>query len=525
MSVRLRQHLQRLLFACRSENQENSLPARLLWGPSLAPPSQRFSRWLFLRALAVVQFVAFLSLATQIVGLSGSEGLVPAAELLEHARKTQIALLDLPTLCWWLGGNDGALTALCAVGMGLSVLIALGLAQPLLLLAQWAIYLSLFSVCRPFLSFQWDTLLLETTLVAALWAPLNWRPRLPGTEAAPSRWSSWLVRFLLFRLMFSSGIVKMISGDAAWIDHTALTFHFQTQPLPSGNSWAAHHLPFWMHQYGLIGMFIVELVLPFAFLLPRRPRRIAAWATIWLMLLINITGNYGFFGLLTVALCVAMFDDAQLPKWLRRCFLKATAAEGPTGGPGPTGPLHRWLVALPVGMLIVLGALSLARTLRCYDTPTAVERALSPLALVNSYGLFAVMTKRRPEIIIEGSEDGKDWKAYEFRYKPGALKRQPRFSWFHMPRLDWQMWFAALGSPQRNLWVRRLLDRLQQGSRTVLALLQTNPFPSKPPRFLRATRYDYRFSSEAERAEKGRWWQRKYESLYDVSSGTFGGSR
>jgi hypothetical protein len=143
-----------------------------------------------------------------------------------------------------------------------------------------------------------------------------------------------------------------------------------------------------------------------------------------------------------------------------------------------------------------------------------VYRWISPLRSVNSYGLFAVMTRDRPEIIVEGSHDGHEWKPYEFRYKVGDVNRHPGFVAPHQPRLDWQMWFAALGDVRQNVWFVNFCIRLLQGSPDVLELMESNPFPDQPPRYIRARLYDYRFTTHAEKAQSGAWWKREFKHEY-----------
>ncbi len=478
----------------------------------------RLAGWLFLRLLGAVYLVAFASLWVQVDGLLGSRGILPAVRYLATATRMlgPERYRLLPTL-FWLGSGDGALHAACAAGVVLSLLVLAGVVEVPALAGLWVLYLSLVTVGRDFLSFQWDALLLETGALAVFLPRPSWRARrTPLARARPPRpLALLLLWWLLFRLMFSSGAVKLASGDAAWRSLDALKYHYQTQPLPSWIGWFADQLPGGFQVASAVVMFVIELVVPWLILGTRRSRRIAFVPLVALQLLIAATGNYGFFNLLTVALCLLLLDDAvwsRLGRWGRRL---AGRLGPPEDGAAPgRRAWGRWVAApfvavvLLVSLVEVTGATGLPSP---WPRPVyALRRAISPLRSVNGYGLFAVMTTERPEIVVEGSDDGTTWRAYGFRWKPGPLDRRPRFCEPHMPRLDWQMWFAALGgNPARDPWFVAFLTRLAEGSPPVLGLLAENPFPDAPPRFLRARLYDYRFTDLETLRNTGRWWRRE----------------
>jgi hypothetical protein len=384
---------------------------------------------------------------------------------------------------------------------------------------MWVLYLSLATAGQEFLWFQWDSLLLETGFLALFLAPLVARSS-PRRDPPPSRAAVWMLRWLLFRLMFGSALVKWSSGDPEWHRLTALTHHYETQPLPPWTAWYAHHLPAWAHAGSAAAMFTIEGAVPLLMFAPRRARMLAAGALTFLQTLILLTGNYGFFNLLALALCLLLLDDAAWPAALRR-WAGVNAAEGAATDPRAAPVRRRWPVRLtrPVfATLFVLSLVPLVRSLR-QPTPwleplTSVYRAASPLHLVNPYGLFAVMTTRRLEITLEGSRDGVTWRAYEFRWKPGDVRRAPAFMAPHMPRLDWQMWFAALDPEHVPPWFAGLCARLLQGSKPVTGLFVSNPFPEAPPRYVRATLDDYRFTTSAERRATGAWWVRTPRGEY-----------
>ena len=470
------------------------------------------SAWFFLRLLGVVYAVAFVSLGKQILGLVGSHGIVPAASLLDAAHRQfgPERYWLLPTLSWW-SASDRSLQWLCGAGAWASVLLLLDVAPALMAAAVWVLYLSLVTVCREFLWFQWDSLLLEAGFLAIFLSPLRLLPQ-PGRDPLPSHSVTWLLRWLLLRLMVSSGAVKWLSGDAAWRHLTALQYHYETQPLPTWIGWYAHQLPGWWQALSAYGMFLIELGVPFLIFWPGRPRRMACGVLVVFQGLILATGNYGFFNLLAIALCVLLLDDRSWPAWWQAWWTRRQAQahrlrRWPAWIIGPVTALVLLLTTVPVaGLWGVRGSL-LGPLARLYGWA-------EPFRVVNSYGLFAVMTTSRPEIILEGSRDGQTWLAYEFKDKPGELTRPPRFVAPHQPRLDWQMWFAALGTYERNRWFIAFCERVLRGTPEVLSLLSQNPFPDSPPRYLRATVYDYRFTDVATRRATGAWWRRTERGLY-----------
>ncbi len=475
----------------------------------MSPPEghNRFATgtWFFLRALAVVHLIAFTSLWVQLDGLIGPGGVLPAGPYLAAVREHLGlgAYWQLPTVCWWLG-TDTALHLLCALGVICSLLLFAGLAPAASLVVLWLTYLSLCGVGQVFFNFQWDALLLEATFMAVWIAPWTWRPL--WSRAEPPRLARWLLAWLLFRLMFLSGAVKLSSGDPSWANLVALTFHYETQPLPTPLGWHAHHLPAWFHQLSCAVMFVIELAAPFLFFAPwHHARHAAALATIGLMLLIALTGNYTFFNLLTIVLCLPLLDDA---------FWRRSSAA--TSVPLRFAP--RWMLAtLGTGVVLFTAIQAGPSLVRSWRPPAAfgsVAAVVGPFRSLNNYGLFMVMTTERPELVIEGSRDGRTWLAYEFRHKPGDPGRRPTWVAPHQPRLDWQMWFAALGHLEHNRWVLSLCEHLLKNSPDVTALLAHNPFAAEPPRHLRIVRQDYRFTDRAQRARTGRWWERTPVEYY-----------
>lgn len=465
-------------------------------------------------------FLAFLSLAGQIVGLVGERGITPAGRFLDWADSVYgpAAWRQLPTL-FWLGASDGALRALAWSGVGLAVLLVFGIAPLLVLFLLWTLYLSLAVAGQDFLSFQWDALLLETGLLAMLWAPMTWR--LGRAERGPPELARLLLVLLLFKLMFLSGATKLLSGDPTWRGATALDFHFETQPLPPWTAWYAQQLPAGVHHALTLFTLVVEVVVPWLLLLPDRFRALrlgAVGAIALLQIGIAATGNYGFFNALTLVLCVPLLDDGVLAR------LRLHRPDGESAR--ESRPRHALvLVAFPV--LLVLNLLSMVRELS-FTVPGGIGmrwwprwanetmELVAPLRSINGYGLFRVMTIERPELILEGSYDGVRWQAYDFRYKPDAVDERPRFVAPFHPRLDWQLWFAALAPVESLGWLETLAARLRAGTPEVLVLLGRNPFPDAPPRHVRAVLYDYRFSGTEERRRTGDWWVRERQGEFTL---------
>jgi hypothetical protein len=317
----------------------------------------------------------------------------------------------------------------------------------------------------------------------------------------------WLFRWLGFRLFFLSGAVKLLSGDPNWRNLSALSYHWHTQPLPTVLAWYADKLPMGVQHFLTAATLVIEIVVPFLVFMPRLMRIYGAWCLIGLQVLIMVTGNYTFFNLLSIALCLFWFDDRALERFVPAQVKETFASQPP----------ERRLVPAVVAVLVLV--LSLAHLYQTFTgvVPAAVNAALrytAPLQIVNTYGLFAVMTTVRNEIILEGSDDGQLWLPYEFRDKPGNVMRAPRWVAPYQPRLDWQMWFAALGNYQSNPWLVNVAVRLLEGSSAVTGLFSSVPFPEHPPRYVRAEVYEYTFSDAQTRRQTGAWWKREPRGLY-----------
>ena len=531
-----------------------SVVSQWFWGNDVRPPTYYRARRWFLCTLALIYMIAFISLWVQLDGLVGANGILPVGEFIAAVREQLGAggFLLLPTLCWF-DSSDTFLHFLCGAGVLLSLLIVFDLAPAICLALAFVSYLSLTLAGQTFLSFQWDILLLEAGFLAIFLAPWRLRPRLVAaaalaaedkyrtgdtfatTDAPVSGPARFLLKLLLFKLMLMSGVVKLTSGDPSWgWSHglhwsamTALDFHYWSQPLPTIFAWYADKSPEWLKHFSVATCLFIEIVVPFFIWAPRRLRLIACALLIFLQLAIAITGNYCFFNLLTIALCLLLIDDSVAASLSRGAWSHrsenlaadhARSASQQRCRRGRRGDKAAdWLSAL-AGWIVILGTLPINLWL-IYNAfspeseiPTPIRIAyeqIEPFRIVNGYGLFRVMTKDRGEIEIQGSVDGINWLPYEFKWKPGDINRAPGWCAPHQPRLDWQMWFAALGSYRQNPWFVQLLVRLLEGKPEVTRLFARDPFRQAPPRYVRAVFYRYRFTDVNERRKAGAWWKRE----------------
>lgn len=528
----------------------------LVAGPDVGPSRWHRSRRMFLAAFGLVALVAMISARVQIVGLAGSDGIVPVAGTLAE----EADWLRAPT--WlWLDTSDTTLVRLCDLGALGALLVMAGVLPALGALVVWSVALSLVVGVPSFFAYQWDTLLVETSLVAALWAPWHVVHRRRRTPREPSRLARWLVWFVLFRLMFMSGAVKLASDDPSWSALTALHHHYLTQPLPHVVSWFMDKAPGIVHQVGAVFTFVAELVLPITILMPRRLRHAGALGIVVLQALIFATGNFGWFNLLTVVLCASLFDDQWWTR--RRRAREAAATRGPAGSCGlepvelppyrerrPTVLAQRAAVLLAALVIAPVGALEVTETTRGMldlptgprqptreqydvglaatlvdDGPVAAARLARfhvwPFHSVNGYGLFAVMTTERPEIRVQVADDDGAWHDVAFRHKPHDPARAPTWNQPHMPRLDWQMWFEALAWQrvglrrpyQPSAWFVGFLEALAAASDDVHGLLAEAPLGGRVPSAIRIRLEYARFTTLDELLGTGHWWR------FDPSSG------
>lgn len=483
----------------------------------------RYSRTaeLFIRLLGLVYFCALGSFAMQIDGLVGRNGVVPMGPFIEHvARQYGTAgWLVVPSL-FWFSSSDTFVQLTCFLGAGAGLMVACGYYCVPLMSCLWLVYLSVVSTGNAFMGFQWDILLLETGWLAIFLFPMRISLRKPVCNM-PSLLIVWLLRLLAFKLMFMSGCVKVLSGDVSWRNLTAMQYHYETQPIPNPLAWLLFQLPASWHKFETGMVLFIEILVPFLLFAPRKVRIAAGMVLVCLQLLIIVSGNYAYFNWLTIAICLCSFDDQLIATFVPRS-LRRGRADKRFGQRGLRNNAYL-CNACSMPVFLVIGMLNCIELLLFFSfgLPSSLAsdchwllRLQRPFHLVNSYGLFAVMTTTRPEIIVEGSMDGNTWKEYSFRFKSGALFRAPSVVAPCQPRLDWQMWFAALGSPADNEWFLLFVVRLLQGSPQVSALLESNPFPHHAPLYVRAVLYDYHFTTPEQLFRTGNWWWRDNRREY-----------
>ncbi len=463
----------------------------------LDAPQYWLARLVFDRLLGAVYFVAFISVANQFPALAGERGLLPAPPTLRAA-----GVRRLPSV-FHLHYSDRWARVAAGTGVAVSIAVMAGALERVPLpaamamwAALWVLYLSFVNAGQAFFGFVWETLLCEAGFLAIFLGNGHGAPLLPAILA---------MRWLLFRLEVGAGLIK-VRKDRAWRNLTALYFHHETQPIPNPLSSWFHHLPRRFHQLEVIANHVAQLVVPFALFLPQP---FASWAgavivltQLWLM----ASGNFAWLNVLTLTLAVTAFDNRSLARVL--------PVHVPTLSAPPT-----WFAAMVVAMAAAMIILSW-RPLRNMASPHQVMNAsYNSLHLGNSYGLFGHITRDRLEVEIEGTDDphadpGGEWKAYEFKAKPGDVRRRPRqVAPYHL-RLDWLMWFAALSPLYARGWFLNLAGKLLDNDRATLRLLRTNPFADHPPRYVRALLYRYRFTTPKERANTGAWWARELLGEY-----------
>ncbi len=472
---------------------------RILWGRTLEPAHYDLVSALFLRGLGLIYLAAFVSLALQVRGLVGAQGILPLEEYFAAARAGwgTDAYWRLPSV-FWVDASDTSLMTGAVAGIALGLVVTLGFAQRLALAALFGLYLSFVYAGQMFMSYQWDMLLVEAGFLAIF---------LTGG----SRIVVWLYRLLLFRFLFLAGLVKLASGDATWQQLTALDYHFWTQPLPSPLAFYAAQLPHWLLAAATAAALVIELIAVALIFLPRRPRMLAAALVIVFQIGIMLTGSYNWFNLLTVLLCLFLLDDQAL----RRVVPSGVAMRLTRGAPRP-GRLATnlatalALIVMPIGANLVYASLA-GRNLPIAD---AMTEALAPLLIVNPYGLFATTTTTRPVIVFQGSDDKQTWREYALPHLPGPVARAPTWNIPYQPRVDWQLWFAAYGSAAQHRWIERLVQRLLEGRPAVVALFGETPFGERAPRYVRALLFDYRFANARSADEQGQWWSRHLDGTY-----------
>ncbi|MHB8420880.1 MAG: lipase maturation factor family protein [Myxococcales bacterium] len=465
-------------------------------------------RWIFLRLLGVWFFSAFYSLWFQAAGLVGPRGLLPAGDYLRSVAAALGAkrLWAAPTVLW-LGSSDRALLALCAFGMAASACLILNLWPRASIAACTLAFLSFIAVLQDFASYQSDGMLLEAGLLSLFFAPSGVRPGLGG-RSPPSRLSLFSLTWLGFRIYFESGVVKILGRDPEWSHLTAMDHYYENGPLPSWVGWwAQQRLPHAFHEATAFFTLLLELGLCWAMFLPRRFKIALGCLLLPFQAGIILTSNYAFLNYLVLSLGLLLFDDRFLAALGLRAAVEPAQRRGPwrlwTEGAVLSWQLYATWVLMPSGVPSF--------------APREPAELLAPFRFANRYGLFAVMTRERDEIEFEGSDDGRTWTPYLFRYKPQDPKAPPGLYAPYQPRFEWNLWFASLGRWRRYPWVVVCEERLLEGSPEVLQLFRGDPFHGKPPRRVRAVFWRYWFSTPEEKRASGAYWDREEKGLYAPS--------
>jgi hypothetical protein len=500
----------------------SAIPERL-FGPDSRPPGYLAARWLFLRALGLIFFSAFYSLLFQIRGLIGPRGILPAQEYLVQVARVLGSgrFWYAPTVFWW-SASDRTLLAVCIIGIIASACLAVNICPRGALAICLVAFLSFISTAQDFASYQSDGMLLEAGFLSLFFAPAGWRPR-SGISDPPSRASRFLLIWLMFRIYFESGIVKILGRDPEWRDFTAMDQYYQNGPLPTWIAWYAHHLPHGFHAATAILTLALELVVIFGVFLPRRSRIILFCVITPWQIGIILTSNYAFLNYLVLVLGFLLLDDEFLARILPLGLHFAatpvssdTASfDAPVGGRGWHRSLRLWVQAVFLSWIFyATSALLIFMFAPQAALPRAPVLALEPFRIANDFGLFAVMTRERYEIEFQGSRDGQSWTAYPFRNKPQDVHAPPRIYAPYQPRFDWNLWFASLGNWRQYPFVLQVEQRLLVGEPDVLALFAGNPFPGKPPERIRVVLWQYWFSDWKEKHEQGIWWRRDQIGIY-----------
>ena len=463
------------------------------------------TRFVLLRLLGFVYFVAFLCLAQQLLPLLGHDGLTPVPLFLHrleaHLGSRRAAVLEFPSL-FWLDASDGFMLAMAWLGAGLSLVVLAGFANALLMAVLWALYLSFVHIGQRWYGYGWEIQLLETGFLAVFLCPLL-DPR-PFPRRPPPAAVLWLYRWLIFRIMLGAALIKL-RGDSCWRDLTCLYYHYETQPLPNPLSRWLHFQPHWFQKGGVLFNYLAELVAPWFAFWPREARHVAGGVLLAFQVSLILSGNLSFLNWLTIVPIVACFDDALLRRVLPRPLVARAERAAAEARPSRA---HQVAAA---ALVVLVGVLSFRPVGNLLSQRQMMNTSFDRLELVNTYGAFGSVGRLRPEIVFEGTSDETitaetRWREYEFKCKPGDVMRRPCVIAPYQERIDWQLWFAAMSTPEEYPWTLHLVWKLLHNDRGALSLLANDPFPDAPPRYIRARRYRYEFVPPGD--PSGAWWKR-----------------
>lgn len=453
------------------------------------------TRFVFLRGLGFIYFCVFFPLLFQYQGLLGANGLLPVPSYLLEIRGylPDPYWWNYPTL-FWLNQSDTFALTLAALGLLLSLLVLFGFANSIILLVLWLLQLSFMNIGQEFWGFGWESNLLEIGFLSIFFVP-RWRESLP-----PSKIIIWLLRWTLFRLMFGAGLIKL-RGDACWTDLTCLAYHYETQPIPNPLSPLFHFAPMIFHKASVLVNHFVEILCPFLLLFSFRIRTFAGICFLLFQFCIMLTGNYAWINHLAIVMIIPCFDDRSLKFLFPKNFQKKIRA---------TGKFNLSQKILTFLLLALVLFKSYKPLINLIGPRQVMNTSYDQFHLVNSYGVFGSIGKERYEVIVEGSNDGINWKEYEFPCKPGNPDKMPCIVSPYHYRITWQIWFAAMGDYSQSPWMVHLVYKLLKGDKEALDLLSYNPFKVMPPKYIRVERYRYRFKGPW---EKG-WYSREKVGEY-----------
>ena len=451
-------------------------------------PEYRQARQVLQAGTAAIYLIAFVAAGRQFRALIGARGMLPVPQFLAHKN-----FRDAPSV-FHLHYSDGFFAGVCWFGALVSAALLAGVADRvplwaamLLWLAPWLLYLSIVNVGQAWYSFGWESLLLETGFLVVF---------LGNDDVAPPVLVLFLARWLLFRVEFGAGLIK-IRGDPCWRDLTCLRYHHETQPMPGPLSWFFHRLPSPLHRVEVAGNHFAQLIVPFGLFAPQPIATVAAIIVIVTQLWLVLSGNFAWLNWLTI-------------------MLAFSAIAGPAT-PMPSPP--SWFIGVVLAFAALVAVLSVWPVRNLIGRDQRMNATFNPLHLVNTYGAFGRITRSRDELVIEGTDEPSvgphtAWREYEFKGKPGDVRRLPR-QWapYHL-RLDWLMWFAAISPAYARNWLAPLLDRLLCNDPSTLRLLRHNPFPDAPPRYVRVRLYRYRYTTWTELRREHAWWHRSLIGEY-----------
>lgn len=462
------------------------------------------TRFVILRLVGFVYAVAFLVAAQQLVPLIGEHGLTPATHFLASVQ-TQLGsgtagMVRVPTL-FWFGISDTALAIFSWIGFALSLVVLAGYANAIILGILWAMYMSIVHIGQIWYGYGWEIQLLETGFLSIFLCPLL--DGRPFPKCRPPILVIWLFRWLGFRIMIGAGLIKL-RGDPCWRDLTCLYYHYETQPIPNPISRYLQFSPHWLLKFETAWNFFVELIAPWFSFGPRTVRHIAGVLLVTFQIFLIISGNLSFLNYLTIIPFLACFDDTFLGRFLPELVVRRAERAAQESQPS------RINNAVAVVLSVAVAWLSIPTVLNLASGRQLMNYSFDPLDLVNTYGAFGTVGRERDEIIFEGTDDAlitgdTKWKEYEFKAKPGNPNRRPPFIAPYQPRIDWQIWFAAMASPAEYPWTLHFVWKLLHNDRGTLSLLANNPFPNAPPHYIRARLYRYHFAPPGDKA----WWKRE----------------